>query len=469
MTVSSTLLVVDDAPSFVFLIEGYLQDAGYQIKGVTSALEALEVVRDGGIDLVISDLMMPQMDGRELLRLLKREQSGLPVIIVTEHDSAVTAVQAIKEGADHYLLKPVEREELLVIVDRTLEQARVKRAWELQRDRDTRHHSFQNMRSASPTMVQALEQAAKVATSRATTVALLGESGTGKEMLAKAIHVANGLDLTRFVAVNCAAIPETLLESELFGHAKGAFTGAEQMREGKCALADGGTLFLDEIGDMPLSLQPKLLRLLEERKFSRVGSDTQLDARFRVMVATHQDLAELCRQGTFREDLFHRVMVFPIHLPPLRERKEDIPALVELHLDLHRHHLGKSLPGISRAAMTALMEYDWPGNVRELKNCLEYAVIMTQGELIRPEHLRIGWDAGGGATRGVCPDCLAENSACEGRLMDEGIHLDLHFSEGAFSLEAVNHQVMTWALQQCQYNKTAAAKLLKISRKAFYS
>ena len=257
--------------------------------------------------------------------------------------------------------------------------------------------------------------------------------------------------MTRFVAVNCAAIPETLLESELFGHVRGAFTGADRDRDGKCSLAEGGTLFLDEIGDMPLSLQPKLLRLLEERVYEKVGSDRQAAADFRVIVATHRNLDECCKQGSFRRDLYHRLNIFPLTIPPLRDRREDIPQLTEHFISSFRQHQGKSSPGVSQAALNLMINHDWPGNIRELRNLLEYATIVTNGELIQPQHLRLH------------PPSFKHEESGAGR-----IALDFNFSPEEFSLDAVNRQVTAWALKKCNNNKSSAARLLKVSRKIFY-
>jgi len=232
---------------------------------------------------------------------------------------------------------------------------------------------------------------------------------------------------------------------------KGAFTGADHEREGKCSRAHGGTLFLDEIGDMPLSLQPKLLRLLEERVYEKVGSDRQVTADFRIIVATHRNLDECCNQGTFRRDLYHRLNIFPITIPPLRERREDIPQLAELFLNSFREHQGKTLPGLSKAALDLMMAHDWPGNVRELRNLLEYATIITSGDLIRPEHLRL-------------QQCLLRHE----EPVNDRISLSFNFSSEEFSLDAVTRQVIEWALEKCDNNKSSAARLLKASRKLFY-
>jgi transcriptional regulator with PAS, ATPase and Fis domain len=257
------------------------------------------------------------------------------------------------------------------VVERLLEQYRVRASYDRMVDFEREKFSFQNIASTSPHMGTTLAAARQVAASLRTTVALYGESGVGKEVLARAIHNASGMNMSSFVAVNCAAIPESLLESELFGHVEGAFTGADRDHDGKCCLANGGSLFLDEIGDMPLLLQPKLLRLLEERVFEKVGSDTQVSADFRIIVATHRNLEECCDHGAFRKDLYHRLTVFPITIPPLRDRREDIPLLCDHFFNLFRQHQGKQLPSISQAALDLMMAHDWPGNVRELRNLLE--------------------------------------------------------------------------------------------------
>jgi len=445
------IVVVDDKQSFRFMLQGFLEDAGYRVICAAGGAEALQELEQGCYDLVISDMVMPDMDGVALLRQVRSRFPKLPFILVTAHGTVDNAVSAMKEGADDYLLKPLNREELLVVVARLLEKAQLQVSYDRMLDSEREKFSFQNISSSSPAMGKVMQAAQQVAASPRTTVALYGESGVGKEVLARAIHIASGQSMTGFVAVNCAAIPETLLESELFGHVKGAFTGADREREGKCSLANGGTLFLDEIGDMPLTLQPKLLRLLEERIYEKVGADRQVEADFRIMVATHRNLDECCNQGSFRRDLYHRLNIFPITIPPLRERPEDIPQLAEFFLHHFRQHLGKPLPGLSRAAYDLLLSHNWPGNVRELRNLLEYAAIVTSGDLIRPEHLR-----------------LQSLTPCHEAVTSDRISLTFNFSCEDFSLDAVNQQLMTWALEKCGNNKSSAARLLKASRKLFY-
>jgi DNA-binding NtrC family response regulator len=447
------ILVVDDEHYFCSMVKVYLDDAGYQATCVGGGAEALAELERSRYDLILSDMVMPEMDGVGLLRQIRSRHAQLPFVLITAHGSVDSAVAAMKEGADDYLLKPLNWDELLLVVERLLENARFRANYNRMLNAEREQFSFQNITSGSESMGRVLAAARQVAGSTRTTITIFGESGVGKEVLARAIHVAGGQDMTSFVAVNCAAIPETLLESELFGHVKGAFTGADREREGKCSRANGGTLFLDEIGDMPLSLQPKLLRLLEERVFERVGSDRQITADFRIIVATHRNLNECCNQGSFRRDLFHRLNIFPITIPPLRERKEDILQLAEHFLCNLRLHQGKPLPGLSKAALELMMAHDWPGNVRELRNLLEYATIVTCGDLIRPEHLRLQQQ----------PDHTVNDEPGNGR-----ISLTFNFSPEEFSLDAVTSQVMEWALEKCDNNKSSAARLLKASRKLFY-
>lgn len=449
---AANILVVDDTKSFRFMIKGYLKDAGFDTTCVADGVEALAVLERVRIDLVLSDLVMPDMDGVTLLREVRRRYPRLPFLLLTAHGSVDTAVAAMKEGADDYLLKPLHREELLLTVKRNLESANLRHHHDQMEDFLKERFSFQNIKSISPSMGAVLAAARQVATSPRTTIAIYGESGVGKEVLARAIHTASASPPTTFVPVNCAAIPDTLLESELFGHIKGAFTGADFEREGKCRRARGGTLFLDEIGDMPLTLQAKLLRVLEERVFESVGSDVPQSADFRVIVATHRDLREQSRQGLFRTDLFYRLNVFPLTIPPLRERKEDIPYLAAHFLEFFRQHQGKPSSELSKTALDYLLAHDWPGNVRELRNRLEYATIIATGEQIQPEHLQL----------------QNNSSPHQSTAAAQTISLHFEFAPEDFSYEQVTRRLMDWAMQQCGNNKSAAARLLKASRKLFY-
>jgi DNA-binding NtrC family response regulator len=447
---ASRILIVEDSAASARLLKSQLCDLGYEITLAHSAEKAIALLGEEPYQLIISDLIMPGMDGLGLLRALRAKKDDTPFIIFTAQGDLETAVEAMKSGAIDYLKKDSSPDELELAIKRALEFSRLK----IENSSNKKFKEYvvsrnlsKSIKTQSPAMSEALKSAEMVAASPHTTVAIYGESGVGKEVLARDIHFASGGLPANFVAVNCAAVPETLLESELFGHIRGAFTGADRDRDGKFALAAGGTMLLDEIGDMPLLLQVKLLRVLEERIYYKIGSDRQLPVDFRVIAATHRDLDALVRQGRFREDLFHRLNIFPIVIPPLRERKEDILLFVEHFLPQFRQHQGKVLPGISRKAMDVIMAYDWPGNIRELRNCLERAAILVKGELIRPEHLVIYKE---------------HKTASNG-----SIDFHLKFNEGEFSLEAVVNRVLDETLKSCGGNKSLAAQRLKINRKMF--
>lgn len=450
MTQARILLVDDDRVSLSILTVS-LSQLGYDVVCATSGQQALENLEGGLVNVIVSDLSMPGMDGLQLMQAVHERHPAIPFIVLTAQGSIGNAVDAIQRGALDYLEKPYDPKKLEVSLQRALEFSRLSGENVRFKQEYRGKYSFQNIVTQSAAMGYILELAKRVSASPHTTISLFGESGCGKEVLARAIHVESGCLPGSFSAINCAAIPESLLESELFGHVKGAFTGAERDREGKFALAKGGTVLLDEIGDMPLSLQAKLLRVLEERIYEKVGSNTPIPADFRVIVATHRNLSTLVREGKFREDLFHRVNVVPIEIPPLRDRRDDIPMLVAHFLNLFRQHQGKPLPGISKKAMDMLMDYSWPGNIRELRNVLEYATIIVKDELIRPEHLRLNVSS---AT--VAP---TEAPLCE-------YHIRL--SPEDHSLSAITNQVLAIALSRCGGNKSQAAEFLKVSRKMFY-
>jgi DNA-binding NtrC family response regulator len=448
------VLIVDDERMSLSILKHHLVRQNYEVISASSGHEALSLLESHAVDLVVTDLVMPEMDGIQLMLSAKKSRPTLPFIVLTSEGSIESAVAAIKEGAIDYLEKPFHHKTLDVVLERALEFGRISGENAQLREHFREKFSFQNIVTQSPVMRQALELAARVAASPKTTISLTGESGVGKEVLARAIHFGSGCLPASFVALNCAAIPESLLESELFGHVRGAFTGAERDREGKFSLARGGTVLLDEIGDMPLLLQAKLLRVLEERTYENVGANIPLPADFRVIVATHRNLAELVRLGSFREDLFHRINVVPIAIPPLRERSEDIPLLVDYYLDIFRRHQGKALPGVSKKAMELLVSHSWPGNIRELRNVLEYAAIMVSDELIRPEHLRLP----------VTQQVSGNSPGPETGTVDFQISLPPE----ELSLEAITGKILEMALQRCGGNKSQAAALLKVNRKMFY-
>lgn len=455
MTTPATILAVDDQASFRFLLEQQLGNAGFVPIVAADVKEGLAILERQAVDLILSDLIMPDVDGMAFLEQVRERYGDIPFIVLTAHGSIASTVEAMRRGAFDYVEKHCDPDELRITLQRALDYQRLRKENDQYKLHLREKFSFQNIITVCPQMKEALELASRVASYPQTTVAIYGESGCGKEVLSRAIHFASGGLPTGFVAVNCAAIPDTLLESELFGHVRGAFTGAERDREGKFSLARGGTILLDEIGDMALALQAKLLRVLEERTFEKVGSNSPIPADCRVIVATNHNLEELVTSGGFRKDLYHRINVFPITIPPLRERREDIPFLTEHFLTWLRDHQGKKLPGISQKAMDTLLAYSWPGNVRELRNCLERATIVTDSELIRPEHLSIYQP---GAARSAEAPAAASGTI--------SFHLD--FRPEAISLEAITRQVLDITLERCDGNKSKAAEVLKVNRKMFY-
>ncbi len=378
---SGKILVVDDDKSLLELIRMRLESANYEVTTALQEEEAIEAVKGQVFDLSIVDLRLVQKDGISLMEELHLIVPEMPVIILTAHGSIESAVEAIKKGAYSYLTKPFEPQELLLQIERALENrsltSEIKRLKGLLEER----FDFPNIVAKSEGMQRVLEVVSRVAKTEST-VYIHGESGTGKELIAKAIHLASERKNKSFVAINMAAIPETLLESELFGHEKGAFTGAIRSAKGFFSQAHEGTILLDEIGDMPPPTQSKLLRVLQERQFYPVGSDKPVGVDVRLIVATNKNLEEEVGQGRFREDLFYRIHVIPIYLPPLRERKEDIPLLIEHFLKKLSQQMKKEIKGLTPQAMQKLMLYDWPGNVRELENTIEYAVAMTRQDVI---------------------------------------------------------------------------------------
>jgi len=453
---SPLILLVDDEEVFLLGLRNQVRRLGYQVITATEAGAALSLVSSQQVDLVITDLSMPGMNGIELMKEAKRHSPTLPFLVLTARGSVESAVDAVRNGAFDFLEKPVTPETLDIVLKRALEFGRISDENEHLRGHFSERYSFQNIVTCSPVMRQALELASQLTSSPQTTVSLFGESGVGKEVFARAIHVGSGGLPGNFIGVNCAAIPEALLESELFGHARGAFTGADQERAGKFSLASGGTILLDEIGDMPLQLQAKLLRVLEERSYEKTGSNKQLPVDFRVIVATHRDLAEQVKLGKFREDLYYRINVAPITIPPLRSRKEDIPLLIDHFLKRLRTHLGKALPGVSRQSMELINAYHWPGNVRELRNVLEYAAILVGDELIRPEHLRLAYPQ-----KPLLPEDEADTIEYRVRIPVAGLKL-------GEILDDFTSKVLEITLQRCHGNKCKAAELLKVNRKIFY-
>jgi two-component system response regulator GlrR len=375
------ILVVDDDPNILEVLSMRLESSGFEPAKVKSAEEALKKLKEEKFDLVLTDLRMAGMDGMDLLEEARKMDADMPVIILTAHGSIPNAVEAMQKGAFSYLTKPFEDRELTIHIERALEkrnlQKKIHNLQSLVKDR----FSFKNIIGKSRVMKSMFEQVVQVAPTEST-ILLTGESGTGKELTARAIHAHSHKSGGPFIAVNCGAIPENLLENELFGHAKGAYTGAESVQVGYFSRAEGGTIFLDEIGETPLAVQVKLLRVLQEKEFEPIGSDKSVKVDVRIIAATNQDLESAVTQGRFREDLYYRIYVIPINVPPLRERKEDIPFLVDHFIRKLSDRLDKKVEGIDPVAVQQLMQRNWPGNVRELENRVEQAMVMAQGTIL---------------------------------------------------------------------------------------
>ena len=374
-------MVVDDDRNLVELMKMRLESANYEVATALREEDAIEAVKAQPFDLSIVDLRLADRDGISLMQELHLINPEMPVIILTAHGSIESAVEAMKRGAYSYLTKPFEPGDLLLQIEKALEKRRLSGEVKRLKGLLEEEYEFSNIVAKSGKMQRGLETVSRIAQTDST-VYIHGESGTGKELIAKAIHIASARKEKSFVAINCAALPEPLLESELFGHEKGAFTGAIRSTKGLFTQAHEGTIFLDEIGDMPLSTQVKLLRALQERQFYPLGSEKPVAVDVRVIVATQKELEEEVKKGLFREDLFFRIHVIPIRLPPLRERKEDIPHLADYFLREFSRQMKKEIKGLTPQAMQRLMLHDWPGNVRELENTIEYAVAMTQQNII---------------------------------------------------------------------------------------
>jgi DNA-binding NtrC family response regulator len=406
------ILIVEDKDSLRAMLRHALEDQGHSVLEAADQAEALKQVRDGRPDLILSDLRLLSGDGVGVLRGAKEIDPGLPVIVMTAYGSIQDAVVAMKEGALDFLAKPVDPDHLLLLVERALAQRRMAAENQLLREEVAARRGAPAIIGDDPSLARVIATLHRAAATD-TTVLLLGESGTGKELFARTLHAFSNRADGPFVAINCAAIPETLLETELFGHEKGAFTGANARKPGRFELAHRGTLFLDEIGDLPIGLQAKILRALEEKRFERVGGTQSLQVDVRVVAATNRNLKAAVAARQFREDLFFRLSVFPIDIPPLRERQGDIDILARYFVDRFCRELKKRL-ALSPEAIDELRRYNWPGNVRELQNCIERAVILADGDTIRPRHLNLSFARRGsaGAARGRRAGHLRHAGGC---------------------------------------------------------
>jgi DNA-binding NtrC family response regulator len=441
-----SILVVDDDASVRRVVQMQLAEAGYEVQLATGGNEALRMLLEQRPKLLITDLRMPDLDGIELLRRIADDEIQTTVIIVTAFGTIETAVQAMRLGAYDYVTKPIDYEALLLAVHRAMERQNLIEEVRNLRSVLDRRYGFESIIGHSKALLRVLEMASRVA-QHDTTVLIHGETGTGKELLARAIHQNSRRRNQPFVTINCGAIPKDLIEAELFGFTRGAFTGATANKPGKVEMADGGTLFLDEIGELPLDAQVKLLRLIQNGEIERVGASSSKVINVRIVAATHRNLSAMVEDGAFREDLFYRLAVVPLSLPPLRERRQDIPEIVEFLFHKAKERHGMSNLRVAPSLVSRFSAYRWPGNIRELENVIERMLVLSNGEAITEEDL---------------PAELRGSSPVSG---PSSFLLDL--PEEGISLEAVERELLLRALDRFNGNQTQAARYLDISRRTF--
>ena len=438
-----TILIIDDEKNYLVVLEALLSPEGFETVTADNAKDALNLIRESDLDLVITDMKMPVMGGMELLEEAKRIKPDLPIIMMTAYGTIEMAVEAMKKHAYDYITKPFKNEELKLTIKKALRNYRLIKENRLLSEALSDRYRYGNIIGKSAPMLKIYDLISKVAQSRAS-VLVTGSSGTGKELIAKAIHYNGPRKDRPFISINCGALTETLLESELFGHEKGAFTGAIAMKKGRFELADSGTLFLDEVGDMPQPLQVKLLRVLQEMEFERVGGTKTINVDVRVLSASNQDIKKDVAGGQFREDLFYRLNVIHIEVPPLRERSEDIKLLVNHFIKKYEKDEGKKEIALSTEAWKALYSYSWPGNIRELENIIERAVVLNSGELIGIEDL---------------PEFLSGKQ--------EGIDIDRFLPSDAplqKTLEQIEEKLIRRALNRCNNVQSHAAEIIGITK-----
>ena len=437
------ILIVDDEPRMRHILRIILEEAGYSVKEAANGGEALGIISRHPCGVVFTDLKMEGMDGVELLRRIKETNPETPVVVLTAFGSIESAVEAMHEGALDYITKPFEEEKILITAERSLKFYRLAEENRNLKEAISSSFDFSNIVTNSPAMLNVLKEAALVSKSSQTTILLTGESGTGKELLARTIHYNSARRNGKFVAFNCAALSPGLVESELFGHEKGAFTGADRRKIGKFEVANGGTIFLDEIADLSLEAQAKVLRVIQEREFERVGGTESIKVDVRLIAATNQDLKKKVEKGEFREDLYYRINVFPLHLPPLRERKEDIILLAEFFMKRFKNELGRPEAYLTEEAKRILLQQKWPGNVRELENAIERAMILSPNGLIDKNQLSF-------------------LSSDKEENIKSGTEIDL--TAGGIDLEALEKSLVMKALEITNNNQSAAARLLGLTR-----
>ena len=446
-----TLLVADDDASIRSLLKQLLSDEGFNVLEASTGIEVVDKVKESSPDLVIMDVRMPELDGIEALARLKSTNPKTAVLIMTAFGSSNAAIRAMELGAFDYITKPFELDKISHSVKRVLDYQDLTAEVEVLRDEISSLVQTERIVGNSPAMQEVYKTIGKVAKADAT-VLITGESGTGKELVAEALHFNSNRRSGPMVKVSCAALPETLLEAELFGHEKGSFTGAMTQRRGRFEMADKGTIFLDEIGEMTVPTQTKLLRVLQERKIERIGSNLPIKVDIRIIVATNKDLQKQVEQSKFRDDLYYRLNVINIHMPPLRDRKEDIPSLVEHFLAKHRYSATAQPAAISEEAIRRLMEYNWPGNVRELENVIERAVVLSRGQIITSRELPFGdHEAGEGEDGEGDADAKGDSS---------------FFKKSVAQFEK---DLIMKALRDATGNRSKAAEMLGIYRRLLYA
>ncbi len=444
------ILVVDDEQKICSILCQILTEEGYQVQAVRNGEAAIEIVDPFVPDLILMDQNMPGMNGIETMAKIKAIHPETTVIILTAFGSIPLAVDAVKKGAYDYLSKPFDNEELLIIIRRALEHRRLTEEVTQLKKQLQEKFSFTNIIGVSPKMQQVFERINRVCTTDAT-VLIQGESGTGKELIMNAIHYHSHRKDQPLITVNCGAVPFNLLESEFFGHEKGAFTDAKERKIGKFEQAKGGTIFLDEIGELPPDAQVKLLRVLDERKLTRIGGNQTIPLNVRVIAATNKDLQEQIKKGSFRLDLYYRLNIVTINVPPLRERKEDIPLLVEHFIDKYNKRLAMNVKSVSKSAMNYLQNYPWPGNVRDLENAIQSAMILVKGDTVRVEDLPL-------RLRGY-PEISDEIMTSEKGLEAQVLELT----------NKIEKELIAKALEKCNQNRTNTSEILKISRKTLFN
>jgi DNA-binding NtrC family response regulator len=459
---SDKILIVDDERLVRWSLRQKCEEWGYQVMEAEAGEPGLKVAHNESPDLVLLDVRLPDIGGLEVLDQLKKNGDARAVIMITADPQLDDVKAALKLGAYDFVGKPIDFDELNVTIKNALETTKLRSEVQSLRGEMRRRTGYHEVVGSSPKMTELMSFVRKVASSEATTILIQGESGTGKDLIAKAIHYESSRADRPFVAINCSAIPETLMEAELFGHEKGAFTDAKQMKKGLFEMADGGTLFLDEIGELSPLLQAKLLRVLEDQVIRRVGGVRDMQVDVRVIAASNRDLEKAVREGHFRQDLYYRLAIIAIFIPALRERKEDILPLVDFFVDRYNRKFKKSVRGVTDETRRRLLAHDWPGNVRELKNSIERAMILEDEPLLRPVYLPFSVSESGGLTafeRSAPGDGV--QSLPNGRSLPR-----LYIPEGGTSLEEVERSMVELAMRNANGNQTHAAKLLDISRDA---